>query len=171
VIAATNRTLGEEIKAGNFREDLYYRLNVVSIELPPLQERREDIPELIEHFLTTRQVGPTRSRLQPDAMQALLDYPWPGNVRELANVLERAQILAEENLITLEDLPENIAAARPVTGQAPADPRHLSEVERQHVLHVLRQEKGNKVHAARILGISRRALYRLLDKYRLEADS
>ncbi len=168
VIAATNRALEDEIKAGRFREDLYYRLNVVSIELPPLRERREDIPELIEHFLTTRQVGPTRSRVQPDAMQALLDYPWPGNVRELANVLERAQILAEEHLITPEDLPENIAAARPATGEGPADPRHLSEVERQHVLHVLQQEKGNKVHVARILGISRRALYRLIEKYNLE---
>jgi transcriptional regulator with PAS, ATPase and Fis domain len=171
VVAATNRALADEIQAGHFREDLFYRLNVVSIGLPPLRERREDIPELVEHFLTTRRVGPVRSRVQPDAMQALLDYPWPGNVRELANVLERAQILAEENLITLEDLPEGIAAARPVTGEAPANPRHLSEVERQHVLHVLQQEKGNRVHAARILGISRRALYRLIEKYQLEGAS
>jgi DNA-binding NtrC family response regulator len=86
-------------------------------------------------------------------------------------VLERAQILAQENLITLEDLPESIPTTRPPTGEAPADPRHLSEVERQHVLHVLQQEKGNRVHAARILGISRRALYRLLEKYGLEGDN
>jgi DNA-binding NtrC family response regulator len=171
VIAATNRALEDEIRGGRFREDLYYRLNVVSIELPPLRERREDIPELVEHFLTTRQVGPTRSRVQPDALQALLDYPWPGNVRELANVLERAQILTEQHLITPEDLPENIAAARPASGGSPADPRHLSEVERQHVRQVLQQEKGNKVHVARILGISRRALYRLIEKYGLEGDN
>src|SRR6516165_6396167 len=99
VVAATNRDLAEEIRNGRFREDLYYRLNVVSIYLPPLRERRGDIPELVEHFLTTRQIGPLRSRVDADAMKALVAYPWPGNVRELANVLERAQILAEGHVI------------------------------------------------------------------------
>jgi transcriptional regulator of acetoin/glycerol metabolism len=93
-------------------------------------------------------------------------YDWPGNVRELANVLERAQILAEDNRITLDDLPEALVdKSRPTS--ADGDPRHLREVERRHVLEILRQEKGNKVQAARILGISRRALYRLIDKFRL----
>ena len=111
VIAATNKPLEEEQKAGRFREDLFYRLNVVSIDLPPLRERREDIPALVEHFLTTRQLGSKRWHAgHPDAMQALLNYDWPGNIRELANVLERAQILAEENLITLDDLPEGAAS-------------------------------------------------------------
>ncbi|MHB1426501.1 MAG: sigma-54-dependent transcriptional regulator, partial [Gemmataceae bacterium] len=109
VVAATNRDLAEEIKSNRFREDLYYRLNVVSIHLPPLRERRGDIAELIEHFLTTRPIGPLRSRVDAEAMKALLAYAWPGNVRELANVLERAQILAENHVITIEDLPENIA--------------------------------------------------------------
>ncbi len=168
VVAATNRDLAEEIKNGKFREDLFYRLNVVSIFLPPLRERREDIPELVEHFLSTRQIGTLRSRVDAEAMKALLAYSWPGNVRELANVLERAQILAENHVITPEDLPENITSAAPASSAEAGDPRHLSEVERRHVQAVLQEEKGNKVHAARILGISRRSLYRLIEKYHLE---
>ena len=168
VVAATNRELAEEIKNGKFREDLYYRLNVVSIFLPPLRERREDIPELIEHFLTTRQIGPLRSRVDAEALKALKAYSWPGNVRELANVLERAQILAENYIITVEDLPENVTIAAVSSEAAAGDPRHLSEVERRHVQAVLHEEKGNKVHAARVLGISRRSLYRLIEKYHLD---
>jgi transcriptional regulator with PAS, ATPase and Fis domain len=168
VVAATNRDLAEEIKNGRFREDLFYRLNVVSIFLPPLRERREDIGELIERFLSTRQIGPLRSQVDPEAMRAMLAYSWPGNVRELANVLERAQILAENHVITLEDLPENLVSAVPASATEAGDPRHLREVERRHVQAILQQEKGNKVHAARVLGISRRSLYRLMEKYRLE---
>jgi DNA-binding NtrC family response regulator len=167
MVAATNRDLTEEIKNNRFREDLFYRLNVVSIFLPPLRDRRSDIPELIEHFLTTRQIGPLRSRVDVDAMKALLAYSWPGNVRELANVLERAQILAENHVITPEDLPENVLTSAPSREQL-GDPRHLSEVERRHVQTVLQEEKGNKVQAARVLGISRRSLYRLIEKYHLE---
>jgi DNA-binding NtrC family response regulator len=166
VIAATNRSLVEAITAGRFRDDLFYRLNVVAIDLPPLRERREDIAPLVEHFLRTRQVGPVRTTVQPEAMKVLLAYSWPGNVRELANVLERAQILAEEQQIGLEDLPESIASLEAPAEQG--DPRHLREVERQHVRAVLQQEKGNKVHAAKVLGISRRSLYRLIEKHGLE---
>jgi DNA-binding NtrC family response regulator len=167
VVAATNKPLEEEQKAGRFREDLYYRLNVVTVVLPPLRERQQDIPELVEHFLTTRQLGPVRYRIHPDALEALVGYDWPGNVRELANVIERAQILAEEHLITPDDLPETLVEKAPAA-RAGADPHQLREVERRHVEQVLRQEKGNKVQAARVLGISRRALYRLIDKYKLE---
>src|SRR6185503_14583947 len=110
VIAATNKPLEEEQKAGRFREDLFYRLNVLTVALPALHERPADIPELVEHFLSTRQLGAVRSRVSPEAMEALLRYNWPGNVRELANVLERAQILAEDHLITVDDLPENLVA-------------------------------------------------------------
>ena len=106
VVAATNRVLEDEIKANRFREDLYYRLNVITLRLPPLRERRSDIPELVEYFLDTRQVGPARCRVAPEALEALVRYDWPGNVRELANVLERAQILAEEATITVDDLPD-----------------------------------------------------------------
>jgi DNA-binding NtrC family response regulator len=171
VVAATNRSLEEEIKTNRFREDLYYRLNVITVTLPPLRERPEDIPELIEHFLATRQVGPTRHSIHPDALNALVRHDWPGNVRELANVLERAQILAEDHCITLDDLPENLAATRLASPAAlnGADPRHLESVERRHVLAVLQEEKGIKVHAAKALGISRRALYRLLDKYEIHS--
>jgi DNA-binding NtrC family response regulator len=168
VVAATNRDLAEEIKGGRFREDLFYRLNVVSILLPPLRERPGDIPELVEHFLTTRQIGPLRSRVDAAAMKALTAYSWPGNVRELANVLERAQILAENHVITTEDLPETVVAACAGAPESSGDPRHLSEVERRHVQSVLQEAKGNKVHAARILGVSRRSLYRLIEKHRLE---
>jgi DNA-binding NtrC family response regulator len=168
VLAATNKPLEEELKGGRFREDLYYRLNVVAIELPLLRERREDIPALVEHFLTTRQVGPVRYRVAPEALNALVGHDWPGNVRELANVLERAQILAEEHLITLDDLPDSLTENAAPTGAPTGDPRHLREVERRHVVEVLQQEKGNKVHAARAMGISRRALYRLIAKYGLD---
>jgi DNA-binding NtrC family response regulator len=167
VVAATNKPLEEEMKAGRFREDLYYRLAVVTIELPPLRERPQDIPELVEHFLTTRPVGPTRCRIDPEAAAALAQYGWPGNVRELANVLERAQILAEDHAITLDDLPDSVVDAAPLAA-AGGDPEHLREVERRHVLEVLQEHKGNKVQAARVLGISRRALYRLIAKYGLE---
>jgi DNA-binding NtrC family response regulator len=167
VIAATNKLLEEEQKAGRFREDLFYRLNVVSIALPLLRERRQDIPELVEHLMTTRQIGSVRSRVSPEAMEAMMRYEWPGNVRELANVLERAQILAEDNLITLDDLPDSIVSASPAAEPAGSNPLHLHEAERRHVLDVLQQVHGNKVHAARTLGISRRALYRLIDKHRL----
>src|SRR6185295_1131966 len=125
VLAATNKVLEDEQKAGRFREDLYYRLNVVSIALPGLRDRRGDIPELIEHFLTTRQVGPVRYRISPEALAALTEYDWPGNVRELANVLERAQILAEEHLITLDDLPEIVLGSAPAPSSASGDPRQL----------------------------------------------
>jgi DNA-binding NtrC family response regulator len=167
VVVATNRPLEEELKAGRFREDLYYRLNVIAISMPPLRERREDIPELVEHFLATRPVGGGRCRIAPEALEALRRCDWPGNVRELANVLERAQILAEDRVITVDDLPQNLVEPAPPPG-APGDPRHLRDVERRHVQDMLRREKGNKVQAARALGISRRALYRLIAKYRLE---
>jgi transcriptional regulator with PAS, ATPase and Fis domain len=168
VVAATNKQLENEMKANRFREDLYYRLNVVTIDLPPLRERRQDIPELVEHFVKNRQLGPKHITVHPDALQALVRYDWPGNVRELANVIERAQILAEDNTITLDDLPEALVEARGEDMAATGNPRHLREVERRHVLSVLHDENGNKVHAAKALGISRRALYRLIAKYRLD---
>jgi DNA-binding NtrC family response regulator len=168
IVAATNKNLEEQQKAGRFREDLFYRLNVVTIPLPLLKDRPQDIPELVQHFLTTRQIGPKPFEIVPEALDALCRYPWPGNVRELANVLERAQILAENSHITLDDLPENIVEKAPVAAASGKNPLFLREVERRHILEILRQEKGNKVQTAKALGISRRALYRLIDKYKLE---
>lgn len=171
IVAATNKALEEEQKAGRFREDLYYRLNVVTIQLPALRERREDIPILIEHLLAVRQVGKTKHTIHPEAMQVMLRYSWPGNIRELVNVLERAQILAEDNAITIDDLPENMivhSASAPPNQVSELDSLNLDVVERQHVRRVLEQFKFNKVHAAKALGISRRSLYRLIEKHHLE---
>jgi DNA-binding NtrC family response regulator len=168
VLAATNRPLVQEVKAGRFREDLYYRLNVVTIELPPLREHPEDIPELVKRFLRISPARPTPHRFHPDALEALARYDWPGNVRELANVVERAQMLARDDLITLDDLPEGLVKARSAVTSKSACPRHLREVERRHVLEVMQEEKWNKLRAANALGISRRALYRLIEKYHLE---
>ncbi len=169
IVAATNRVLAQEQKAGRFREDLFYRLNVVAIDLPALRDRREDVAELVEHFLATRQVGGMRYRVEPAALDALVRYDWPGNVRELANVLERAQILAQGHVITPDDLPEGIVDLLDLAPSPGRDARHLREVERRHVLAVLQQEKGNKVQTARVLGVSRRALYRLIHKHKLES--
>jgi DNA-binding NtrC family response regulator len=175
VVAATNKPLEDEVKAGRFREDLFYRLNVVAIALPPLRDRREDVPELVEHLLRTRQVGRVPFSVDPGALAVLCGYDWPGNVRELVNVLERAQILAEGNTITTDDLPENlvqVSKPAPAAGQpAAAGPDELGGVERRHVADVLRRCGGNKVQAAKALGVSRRTLYRLIDKHGLAPGS
>ncbi|MBI2804702.1 MAG: sigma-54-dependent Fis family transcriptional regulator [Planctomycetes bacterium] len=174
IIAATNKPLEEEQKSGRFREDLYYRLNVVAIALPPLRERREDIPLLIDHFLTIRQMGQRKYQVHPDALDIMMRYPWPGNIRELVNVLERAQILAEEHTITMDDLPANMIVHPTATTRSPpleaseTGPLQLEAMERNHVRSILEQFKFNKVHAAKALGISRRALYRLIAKYDLD---
>jgi transcriptional regulator with PAS, ATPase and Fis domain len=177
IIAATNKPLEEEQKSGRFREDLFYRLNVVAIALPPLRDRREDIPLLIDHFLTSRQLGKIKYQVLPNALQVMLGYAWPGNIRELVNVLERAQILAEDHTITIDDLPENMIVQpvyQPDSAQrqiSESNPLHLEAMERNHVLSVLNQFKFNKVHAAKALGVSRRSLYRLIEKYQLDGPT
>jgi DNA-binding NtrC family response regulator len=173
VVAATNKPLEDEQKAGRFRADLYYRLNVLTITLPPLRDRREDIPLLIDHLLRTRQIRKAPYTVDPTAMAVLCQYDWPGNVRELANVLERAQILAEGDTITNDDLPENlIQTASPATEvQTRESPDALDGVERRHVAEVLRRSGGNKMQAAKTLGISRRSLYRLIERYGLGGET
>jgi DNA-binding NtrC family response regulator len=170
VIAATNKPLEDAQKTGGFRDDLFYRLNVVSISLPPLRERPEDIPMLIDHLLASRQIGKTKYRIDPRALDVMVRYRWPGNVRELVNVLERAQILAEENVITTDDLPENmILTPTPAATASPSEPADsLEGMERRHVQGVLQRSNFNKVAAAKALGISRRSLYRLIEKYQLD---
>jgi DNA-binding NtrC family response regulator len=172
VVAATNRDLAKDVAANRFREDLYYRLNVITIQLPPLRERLEDVALLVDHFLSLGPRGPHGIEL--DALQALMGYHWPGNVRELANVIERAKILAEGNTISISDLPQNVIQTGatgnqlngPTTTPANASAR-LQELERGHVQRILAAERGNKARAARALGISRRRLYRLLAKHGL----
>ncbi|HEY2787788.1 MAG TPA: sigma-54 dependent transcriptional regulator [Fimbriiglobus sp.] len=168
IVAATNKLLEDEQKAGRFREDLFHRLNVIAVVLPPLKDRREDVPLLVDHFLHTRQLGKTPFALDPAARAALLRYDWPGNIRELANVLERAQILAEGTTITVDDLPESVVGANPIPTPATTDPDRLDAVEARHVRDVLAKAGGNKVQAAKALGVSRRTMYRLIDKHGLD---
>jgi DNA-binding NtrC family response regulator len=169
VLAATNKDLATEIEAGRFRDDLYFRINVLAIELPPLRERGGDIDLLIDHVLASGNRGPRQ--IEPNARWALQRYSWPGNVRELANAIERAKILAEDDWITLEDLPSAVVRgqATPVA-DASAATGDLAELERHHIEQVLVSEAGNKVRAAKVLGISRRRLYRLLEKHGLSGS-
>ena len=168
-VAATNKDLMNEVREGRFREDLYYRLNVISITLPPLRERRDDIEPLACHFLksSTRRMKKDVHGIDDDALQALLQYDWPGNVRELENVMERAVILARGDMITIGLLPLDARKGPlpPSTGGAPLVA--LDEIERQHITSVLKETGFHKSRAAEILGISRKTLDRKIAEYRL----
>jgi len=170
VIAATNGDLATRISEGNFREDLFYRLNVIHVALPPLRERREDIPALAEHFLgrSAAKLGRTL-RLSPAALERLLRYPWPGNVRELENAIERASILARTEVIEPEDLPPHVSAGLQL-GPSPALPLQitLAEAERAHILQTLERFGRNHSGAADALGIGRTTLWRKLREYGIE---
>jgi DNA-binding NtrC family response regulator len=168
VIAATNRDPSEEVRAGRMREDLFYRLNIVHIEIPPLRDRAVDIPALAEQLvrrLADRYQLPP-AELAPDAVAALTAYRWPGNIRELENVLARALALRAGQSITLRDLPPAVGKVAPIVAQAglmeqePTLP--LEEVERRYIVHVLEATHGNKLKAAEILGIDRSTLHRKL---------
>jgi DNA-binding NtrC family response regulator len=174
VVAATNRELAREIERGNFREDLFYRLNVFPIHLPPLRERREDLEELCRHFLGRS--GYRGPGIDAAAMAALARYDWPGNLRELRNVLERAVILAGGGPLTREEIliPER-APGRPTPagaapGAAAAASATLLESEERMIREALARAGGNKSKAARLLGITRRALYGRLEKYGIETE-
>ncbi|TLY16535.1 MAG: sigma-54-dependent Fis family transcriptional regulator [Nitrospirae bacterium] len=178
IIAATNRDLANLVKEGRFREDLFYRLNVVRIGLPPLRERREDIPVLAHHFFQKFSRGSTRpiTGFVPGTLALLQRYHWPGNVRELENAIERAVSLSHGPLVLPDDLPEAIRNA----GASSSEDRvgrgsgkeeallTLDEVEKRHLMKVLRETGGNKARAAKILGIDRRTLYRMAERFGLE---
>jgi two-component system response regulator HydG len=169
VVAATNRDLEEEIKRGTFRGDLYYRLNVIALHLPPLRQRVEDIPLLAEHFLTrvAAQRGEGPKALSPSAQDALQAYGWPGNVRELENALERAVILSPGELVEASALPARVIERRAeplVAERAPSTPT-LEAIERAYIAWVLRNESGNKSRTAEVLGIDPSTLYRKLARY------
>jgi transcriptional regulator with PAS, ATPase and Fis domain len=161
LLAATNRNLAKEVEANRFREDLYYRINVMSLELPPLRERQGDIPLLAAHFLRPGW------EIDAAAMEALERYHWPGNVRQLINALERAKILCDNETICVKDLPKEVvhrsSSAHEIVDVLTTD--DLSAIQRSKVVEVLRRESGNKSKAARALGVDRRKLYRLLEKY------
>lgn len=167
VIAATNQPLEPLIKKGTFREDLFYRLNVVTITLPPLRERKEDIPMLANHFLQkfSEEHHKAISHISPEALEVLMRYHWPGNVRELENTIERAIILSPHPIILPEDLPQKILGTEQAGLTSFSEkPPSLKEVEKSYVLKVLQETKGNKKKAAEILGIDRTTLYRILEK-------
>ncbi len=150
---------------GRFREDLYYRINVMSLKVPPLRERQGDIPLLVRYMLGEDWT------ISPEAMRALEAYPWPGNVRQLINAIERAQIMSDDNHIEIDALPSEItgsSSAQPRGDILKADGELLADVQRAHILEVLRRERGNKARTARALGVNRRSLYRLLEKYNIQ---
>jgi len=167
VVAATNRDLGKAVADGSFREDLFYRLNVIPITLPPLRERREDIPFLVQHFLDrfSKDLQRGLTGVSPEAMSELLCHPWPGNVRQLRNVLERGAVVAQGNVIQLADL--GLTQPDAVRGPSLEDPLSLEEVEKRHVADVLSWAGGNVTHAARVLGIDRMTLYNKIKRYGL----
>jgi two-component system, NtrC family, response regulator AtoC len=164
VIAATNRDLRKLVEEGVFREDLYYRLNVVTISVPPLRQRSGDVPLLAGHFLKKYVPdGGVVTGLAPETLALLASHHWPGNVRELEHAIERAVALSSSSLIVPEDLP---AEVRPASGPPATPPARLTleEMKRWYVAHVLDEEGGNKARAADVLGIDRRTLYRILDR-------
>ncbi|MCE7979508.1 MAG: sigma-54-dependent Fis family transcriptional regulator [Nitrospira sp. NTP1] len=177
IIAATNRDLAARVKEGKFRDDLYYRLNVVRIALPSLAQRQEDIPMLAHHFLQkyAKQSSHVRG-FAPETMVLLKRYQWPGNVRELENAVERAVSLSHGPLLLPEDLPESIRSEpglsdKPAGAMSEGDPDALltlDEVEKRHLSRVLKETRGNKVKAAKILGIDRRTLYRMAERFGLD---
>jgi DNA-binding NtrC family response regulator len=165
ILAASNRNLEDEVKNGRFREDLFYRLNVVELNIPPLRERREDILPLASRFIEELAKG--RARFSEAVSVCLERYPWPGNVRELRNAMERAVLLSRSEMILPEHLPARVRAAmdQPVAAEA-ADPARLEEIERQAIMQALRQHDFNRTETAKSLGISRRALIYKLQRFR-----
>ncbi len=176
IIAATNKDLPRAVAAGTFREDLFYRLNVIPIRLPPLRERREDIPLLVEHFVErlSAELGREIEGVSAEAMNALMAQPWPGNVRELRNVLERGAVVARGPIIELVDLGLAPPAARVPEGTRPATvsspDESLDEVERRHIAAVLAHTGFNVSQSARVLGVDRVTLYNKMRKYGLRRD-
>lgn len=177
LLCATNKNLAEEVRAGRFREDLYYRINVIYLKVPALRERKDDIPFLVDSFLKQFSLsnGKKISGLEPDALEALKHYPWPGNIRELKNIVERMVVLSQDSKITLAQVPDDIrtpggsvlagsGAAKPLSGNGN---HNLTQMEQEMIRQALKDARGNKSLTAQKLGISRRTLYRKLDEYKI----
>jgi transcriptional regulator with PAS, ATPase and Fis domain len=173
IIAATNRDLMKEIEGGRFRGDLFYRLNVVHIALPPLRERREDIGLLVEHFVHALNLKLSTKflRVDQEALSVLMNHPWKGNVRELEHVLESAMILGEGDVISLPDLPDYLVTATGELAASDALRDVTRRFERQHILAVLTQTQFDKKEAARRLGISLASLYRKIGEHAIQANN
>jgi two-component system, NtrC family, response regulator AtoC len=164
LISASNRDLLQEIEKQTFRDDLFYRLSVIHLKIPDLQERRDDILPLVYHFIRKFNTGYQVEGVRRDAMELLVSYSWPGNVRQVENVVERAVILRKAGLIQPRDLPEEIVRGESLAACS------LEEMERQYILRLLQEYRGNQSRVARILGINRRTLYRKLRKFGYEAS-
>jgi DNA-binding NtrC family response regulator len=164
IIAATNRNLNDAIKEGDFREDLFYRLNVINIEIPLLRERKEDIRPLAEYFIEkySKKIAKNIRSLEKNAEGILLGYDWPGNVRELENVIERAVILCESDIITREDI---AVKENSMPRGSQKETSRLQDIEKDHILTVLKQSGGNRTKASKLLGVDRKTLYLKLIKY------
>ena len=172
LISATNRDLEQHVREGSFRQDLFYRLNVIRIELPPLRERTEDIPALVEHFIRkfADQARRKVSGIDTDALRVLISHRWPGNVRELEHTIERAVLMGRNTTIGVEDLPQAMFIAShndPPLEKAVARGYTLYQLEREYIERVMEITKGNKTDAARILGVDRTTLYRKLQEYKV----
>ena len=168
ILAATNRDLAQEVRAGRFRQDLHYRLNVINVSVPPLRQRKEDVPLLIEHFLHQfRLPGQQAKLVSEEASAFLVDYPWPGNVRELANTIERLVILSPGPVIGPVDLPPDVREPQQALAEVDAPDLPLIEMERRYIAKVLERTQGKKAEAARLLGIHLKTLNRKLKQYRI----
>jgi DNA-binding NtrC family response regulator len=176
VIAATNRDLEKEVSEGRFRGDLYWRLNVIHLHIPPLRERPFDVPLLVEHFVNkiAEKSGHAPLNVPPETLATLTAYSWPGNARELENVIERACALATGSSLTPDGLPERVRSngqSGAMIARARERRMTLRELEKEYIVEALRMTGGNKSRAAEILGIDRRTLHRKLDEYRAEDPS
>lgn len=174
IISATNKNLSEEVKLGRFREDLLYRLNVITISVPPLRDRKSDIPFLAENFLTRKMRTRVVKKLSPEALEVLMQYDWPGNIRELENVLERAAILAKDDVIYPKDLSillnANYTTQNGSSNSIIGTSVPMKEIEKLHIEGVLKNLRGNKVEAAKVLGISLKTLYTKIHQYQIQID-
>jgi transcriptional regulator with PAS, ATPase and Fis domain len=170
VLAATNRDLKKAIEEGTFREDLYYRLNVVPITLPDLKDRQEDIPLLANHFVQkfAPESNPAIREISKEAMAILMSHTWPGNVRELENVIERAVTLGRGPAVEPRDLPPHLAGGTNPLERALAKEATLEDLEKYYIAMILRRTKGHQIRAASILGIDRRTLYRKIRRFSLK---
>ena len=174
VVSASNRNLADQVQSGKFRQDLYYRLNVIRIELPPLRQRSHDIPLLVNHFVQKFAAGANHKvdGVAADAMAALKAYEWPGNIRELEHTIERAVLLGKAPVIAMDDLPSAMAKKAELEilmVQGIAKQFTLADLEREYIGKVLESTQGNKTEAARLLGVDRTTLYRKLEEYKIKA--
>lgn len=173
LICATNKNLAAEVRAGRFREDLYYRINVIYLKIPPLEERKEDIPVLADAFIKQFALsnGKKITAVDPEVIQSFKNYPWPGNIRELKNIIERMVVLAADSQLTLAHVPEDIRSPQTVPSthlsNPPAAGHNLSNMEKEMIRQALKDSGGNKSLTAQKLGISRRTLYRKMDEYQI----